>query len=184
MTVIEFTGKDFKAYRDYLNNLQDHWWDHTALIGLKDIEKNNMLVHALLSCKTAGKFAEYYYNNRFVVDKMLGDSLLNFVDQEVKSNLKTILETPDATMLGKKYDRTKKPDFGGIQTSVSEKNAINWILEKHAQKLEDEILRAQPEETSMPTTDSMYASIDGQYYPRLDGDFLVLDPATSSGALG
>ena len=39
MTVIEFTGKDFKAYRDYLNNLQDHWGDHTALIGLKDIEK-------------------------------------------------------------------------------------------------------------------------------------------------
>ena len=67
---------------------------------------------------------------------------------------------------------------------MTEKNSINWLLQQYEQKLEDEILRAQPEETSMPTTDSMYASIDGQYYPRMDGDFMVLDPATSSGSFG
>ena len=185
MTVVEYTGRDFKAYRNYLNTLQDYWWDHTALIGLADLEKNNALAHALLNCKTSGKFAEYYQNNRFVVDNVLGESLLNFMDKDAKSNLETILrkevDLGKATPTGKK---TTRPDFGGIQASVTEKNSIAWLLRKYKEKLEDDLLREQPAETPMPTTEAMYASHNGQYFPRMEGDFCVLDPASSTGALG
>ena len=39
LTVVEYTGKDFRDYKNYLNELEDRWWDNTALVGLKDIEK-------------------------------------------------------------------------------------------------------------------------------------------------
>ena len=108
------------------------------------------------------------------------------MDQEVKNNLETILRTDTdlgkATTTGKK---TTKPNFGGIQTSITEKNSIAWLLRKYQEKLEDEVLREQPEETSMPTTESMYATHNGEYFPRTDGEWHVLDPASNScGSLG
>ena len=184
MTVVEYNGRDFRAYRNFLNTLQDHWWDNTALVGLADVEKNYALAHALLNCKTSGKFAEYYQNNRFVVDNLLNESLLNFMDQEVKSNLEGILRTKqDLGKPGNKKTMTK-PDFA-VETSVTEKNAINWLLKKYREKLEDEVLREQPQETSMPTTESMYAAHNGEYFPRTDGEWHVLNPASvSCGSLG
>ena len=101
------------------------------------------------------------------------------MDQEVKSNLEAILRTGTdlgkATTTGKK---TTKPNFGGIQTSITERNSIAWLIRKYREKLEDEVLREQPEETSMPTTQSMYATHNGQYFPRTDGEYTVLDPVS------
>ena len=36
----------------------------------------------------------------------------------------------------------------------------------------------------MPTTEAMYATHNGQYFPRMEGEYCVLDPASSTGSLG
>ena len=141
-----------------------------------------MLAHALLNCKTAGKFALYYYNHKEVVDGLLGQPLVDYLDEEAMKNLKQILKTNN--VVRDLNHRMKRGDYSNIETSVAEKNSIKYIMEQYTKKLENDLMKTTPNETSMPETDSMYTRLGADYYPREDFGFTVIDPATSSVAMG
>ena len=45
-------------------------------------------------------------------------------------------------------------------------------------------MKTSPEETPLPETETMYTKLNGEYYPRDDSGFTVINPASSSTALG
>ena len=194
LAVIEYTGKDFKSYKNYLNDLEEYWWDHTALVGLRDIQKSPRLVHALVNCKTSGKFVLYYYKNKNVIDNIIEGQLVDYIDEEARLNLQTIRDLNDSDVVVQKTNNRGRLTFANLKTTVEQKNAINWLLLKYGQKQEDDLMRTAPEETPLPAQAEMYTKKGDDYYEKefqIIGKIInetindtLIDPSRSSSSLG
>ena len=200
LAVIEYTGKDFKSYQTYLNNLEQYRWDHTALVGLRDIQKRPALVHALVNCKTSGKFVLYYYKNKNVIDNIIKGQLVDYLDDEACCNLKTIRDGPtDSDVTMHQLETQQRTSLRGrlalpFKTTVEQKQAINWLLIKYDEKLEADLMRTTPEETPLPKQEEMYTTKGDDHYEaefqiigKTIGETIndaLIDPSRASSSLG
>jgi hypothetical protein len=184
--VVEYTGKEFDNYRQYINGLNDYWWDHTALIGLADIGKNYALVHALLNCGRAGKFAEYYMSNKLVIDQTIEGLLVDYIDEEAQRNLTSILTVKGYVDVVEKTTYNGCKTYTRIQTTIEQKKAINWILTMYEKKLKDDVKKkTSTTDTPLPEKDVMYSKIEDDWFfaESLTTETLI-DPGCASTSLG
>jgi hypothetical protein len=155
-------------------------------VGLKDIQKNYMLTHALLNCNHAGKFAEYYMLNKLVIDKTIEGQLVDYIDEEVRRNLQSILDAKDYEGVTEKTTHRGNKNYTNVHTSIEQKRAISWILTTYKQKLEDDLLKkTSPIDTPLPQQETMYCKIEEDYYfvePLTTES--IIDPGCASTSIG
>ena len=82
-------------------------------------------MHALLTYGHAGKFVAYYYNNKLTIDDTIKRRLVDYVGEEAKRNLQSLLTSRDYDGVAENTTHSGGKTYTKRSTVVAERNAVN-----------------------------------------------------------
>ena len=132
MGAIEYTGENWQRYMNYINGLDDTFWDHTSLAGLKDFEKNPSLVNSVLNYSDGAKVLAYYENNKLIVDRTIRGQVVDYVDDASLKSLKELrtdnVKQHPSNIIGNVRVRSNPIDLACLGRHIVEMRRIGQVL--------------------------------------------------------